>query len=244
MSGYGNINLTLEDEVLTIEIGRIDGETHRGLARVFRDAHHTDAKVVVVTGMNRRFLTPDDYDYEWISSLGGYSDGEAVNREAEDTLRDMIMIDKPMIAKVYAPGAHQLGASIALACDFVYASEDASFSDPHLSEFGLPPGDGGTILWPARIGLTKAREFLMTDRVATASEAVEIGLINRAVPTEELDSEVARLVDKLKSYDYSALRITKKSLNLHLVQSFVSVGYATSAAEGMRMVGGIAKIAG
>ena len=86
-------------------------------------------------------------------------------REAEDILRDQINCDKPTIAKVYAPGAHSMGASIALACDFVYASDDATFSDPHLSGFGVPPGDGGALLWPARIGLSRAREFLMTDRL-------------------------------------------------------------------------------
>ena len=38
-----------------------------------------------------------------------------------------------------------MGASIALACDSVYASDDATFSDPHLSGFGVPPGDGGAL---------------------------------------------------------------------------------------------------
>lgn len=88
----------------------------------------------------------------------------------------------------------------------VYAADDATFSDPHLSGFAVPPGDGGALLWPARIGLTRAREFLLTDRVAIADEAVEIGLINkRPVPAESLDAEVDALVAKLKSYDTFAL---------------------------------------
>jgi enoyl-CoA hydratase len=240
VSDYGDINYTIEDDVLTIEIGTIDGATHEGLARVFRDAHHSEAKIVVVTGKDRRFLTSDNFDFEWISTLDSYDKLDQLNREAEDILRYSILIEKPTIAKVYAPGAHGIGASIALACDFVYASSDATFSDPHLSGMGLPPGDGGSVLWPARIGLTRAREFLMTDRVANAVEAVDMGLINRAVATEHLDDEVDLLVEKLKSYDYSALRMTKKSLNQYLQHTLLTVGLSTSSAQAKRMVGGLA----
>jgi enoyl-CoA hydratase len=238
MSDYGQIDVTVEDDVMTIAIGMIDGPTHKGLAEVFRDAHHSDAKVVIVTGRGRKFLSPADYDREFIKTVQGYDFIVETNlRESEDTLRYSVMIDKPMIAKVHAPGAHQLGASIALACDFVYASTDATFSDPHLSGFGVPPGDGGTVLWPARIGMTRAREFLMLDRVATAEEAVEIGLINKAVPADELDAEVDRLAEKLKSYDYSALRYTKKCLNLYVQHSLLTVGYSTINAETLRIAG-------
>ncbi|MFB9858732.1 enoyl-CoA hydratase/isomerase family protein [Paenarthrobacter aurescens] len=241
MSDYGDINFTIEDDVLTIEIGTIDGATHEGLARVFRDAHHSEAKIVVVTGKDRRFLSSDNFDFEWISTLDSYDKLEQLNREAEDILRYSILIEKPMIAKVYAPGAHGIGASIALACDFVYASSDATFSDNHLWGMGLPPGDGGSVLWPSRIGLSRAREFLMTDRVANAVEAVDMGLINKAVATEDLDVEVDQLVEKLKSYDYSALRMTKKSLNQYLQHTLLTVGLSTSSAQAKRMVGGLSR---
>jgi enoyl-CoA hydratase len=237
---YGDINVTVEDDVLTIELGTIDGPTHEGLARVLRDAHHSDAKIVVLTGQGRRFMTGENYDLAWMQTLGTYGKLAQLGREAEDILRYSIMIEKPMVAKVFAPGAHGLGASLALACDFVYASVDATFKDDHLSGMGLPPGDGGTVLWPARIGITKAREFLMTDRVASAAEAAEIGLINKAVPTEQLDAEVDALVEKLKSYDYKALRMTKKSLNQYLQHNLLTVGLSTSYAQASRMVGGLA----
>jgi len=234
---YGQIDVTVEDDVMTIEIGMIDGATHAGLARVFRDAHHSDARIIVVTGRGRKFVSPEDYDAEYIKSVHGYDTIENNLREAEDIFRYSIMIEKPMIAKVYAPGAHQLGSSLALACDFVYAADDATFSDPHLSSFGLPPGDGGAVLWPARIGMTRAREFLMLDRVATAAEAVDIGLINKAVPAEDLDAEVDAVVEKLKSYDRSSLRMTKKCLNLYLQQDMLTVGNASFWAESMRIIG-------
>lgn len=152
--------------------------------------------------------------------------------------------EKPMVAKVWAPGAHSLGASLALACDFVYAADDATFSDPHLSGFAVPPGDGGALLWPARIGLTRAREFLLTDRVATADEAVEIGLINKSVPAESLDAEVDALVAKLKSYDTFALKMSKKWLNQYVLQDLNTVGLGMLTAEGMLLAGGALSSAG
>jgi enoyl-CoA hydratase len=207
------------------------------LAEVFRDAHHSDAKIVVVTGRGQKFVSPADYDHDWIATIQGYDKIDHLMRDAEDTLRYSLSLDKPMIAKVYAPGAHQIGSSLALACDFIYASNDATFSDPHLSGFGLPPGDGGIVLMPARIGLTRAREFLMSDRVATAAEAVEMGLINKAVPTEDLDAEVNLLIDKLKSFDYSSLRMTKKSLNQYVQHSLLTVGMSAINAEAKRFLG-------
>ncbi|NVB40963.1 enoyl-CoA hydratase/isomerase family protein [Pseudenhygromyxa sp. WMMC2535] len=238
MSEFGLIDIIETKDVFTIEIGGLDGDTHAGLARVFRKAHESDARVVVVTGKNKSFLAPEQYEFEWVEKLGIYEDMLKIFKEAEDIIRDAINCEKTTIAKVYAPGAHSLGASIALSCDFVYASEDSTFSDPHLSGFGVPPGDGGALLWPARIGLSRAREFLMTDRSCTAKEAVDIGLINKAVPADELDGAVDELVAKLLSYDPLGLKMTKKWLNQYLQQNMNVVGMGTLFAEGMVLASG------
>ena len=195
MSEYGQIEITIENGVFTIEIGGLDADTHRGIARSFRAAHESDeVRVVVVTGKNRSFLNPSMYDVEWVKASAEPSNMRRMFKEAEDIIRNSIGVEMPTIAKVFAPGAHSLGASVALACDFVYAADDATFSDPHLSGFAVPPGDGGALLWPARIGLTRAREFLLTDKSCTAQEAVDIGLINKAGPADEIDAEVDALV--------------------------------------------------
>lgn len=232
-SGLGNITTTLTDGVFTISIGRLDDATHEGLARVFRIAHESDADVVVVTGQDRSFLNPMNYDIEWVKHLAVYKDMLKIFKEAEDIVRDIINCEKPTIAKVYAPGAHSLGASIALACDFVVAAEDASFSDPHLSGFGVVPGDGGSLVWPTRIGLGRAREFLMLDKVATAKEALDIGLINRCVPVEEVDGEVQKMVSKLQSYDKVGTKFTKRWLNQYMRNAMNITGMGSLYAEGM-----------
>jgi enoyl-CoA hydratase len=238
MSEFGLIDITEKDHVFTIEIGGLNGKTHAGLARVFRRAHESDARVVVVTGKNKSFLAPAQYEFDWVKKLGIYNDMLQIFKEAEDIVRDQINCEKVTIAKVYAPGAHSMGASIALACDFVYASEDSTFSDPHLSGFGVPPGDGGALLWPTRIGLSRAREFLMTDKVATAKQALEIGLINKVAPVEQLDAEVDALIAKLLSYDPLGLKMTKKWLNQYLQQNMNIVGMGSLFAEGMVLASG------
>ena len=72
MSKYGQIDVSIKDDVFTIEIGGMDGATHNGLARVFRDAHESDAKVVVVTGKNRTFLSPDKYAFNGWQAAAAY----------------------------------------------------------------------------------------------------------------------------------------------------------------------------
>jgi enoyl-CoA hydratase len=229
----GNITTTLENGVFTIEIGRLDGPTHAGLAKVFRIAHESPADVVVVTGQNRSFLNPTNYDFDFVKSMTVYNKMLQIFKEGEEIPRDIMNCEKPTIAKVYAPGAHSLGASVALACDFVVAAEDASFSDPHLSGFGVPPGDGGSLVWPTRIGLGRAREFLMLDRIATAKEALDIGLINRCVPVDQVDTEVDKIVKKLQSYNPVATKYTKRWLNQYMRHAQNIVGMGSLYAEGM-----------
>lgn len=229
----GNIETTEENGVFTIEIGRLDDDTHRGLSRVFRLAQESSANVVVVTGKNRSFLNPMNYDIEWVKHLATYKDMLKTFKEQQTMIQDIIDCDKPTIAKVFAPGAHSLGASIALACDFVVAAEDSSFSDPHLSGFGVVPGDGGSLVWPTRIGLGRARDFLLLDRVASAKEALDIGLINRCVPVDEVDAEVDKIVAKLQSYDQVGTRFTKRWLNQYMRNAMNIAGAGSLYAEGM-----------
>lgn len=236
-SEFGQIDVTVENHVFLIEVGGLDGPTHAGLAKVFRAAHESDAHIVVITGKNKTFFSPDKYNWDWIKKQRDYKFMLGVVKEAEDIIREQINCEKPIIAKMYAPGAHSLGASIALACDFIFASEDATISDPHCSGFGVPPGDGGALLWPVRIGLGRAKEFLMTNKQCTAKEAVEIGLINRAVPADQLDDEVDTFVDALLSQPQLGLRMTKKWLNQYLHHYMNVVGMGTLAAEALVCAG-------
>ena len=116
---------------------------------------------------------------------------------------------KPTIAQVQ--GYCIMGGIIlATSCDLIVASEDAQFSDrtvrwggPHVQYIGLP--------WD--IGIRKAKEYLFTGDWMSAREAERIGLVNRVVPGEDLETETMKLAERIALQDPFALRLSKASLN-------------------------------
>ena len=119
-----------------------------------------------------------------------------------------------MIAKVNGAAAG-LGATIALYCDVIFASDKARIGDPHV-KVGLTAGDGGSGIWPYLIGFARAREFLYTGEMLTAEKAAQIGLINHAVPEAELDKRVDAFADQLAAGAIRAIQWTKQAVNAPL----------------------------
>lgn len=91
---------------------------------------------------------------------------------------------KPVVAAVNGP-AFGLGFDMAMACDFIMASDSATMSLSFIKR-GLVSDGGGMYFLPRRVGLARAKELLFTGRVVDAAEAVSIGMIDRVVPAEEL----------------------------------------------------------
>src|SRR5207237_9658049 len=73
-----------------------------------------------------------------------------------------------------------LGATVALACDAIVASRTAAISDPHVA-VGLVAGDGGCVVWPAAVGMLRAKRYLLTGDRLTAEDAWAIGLVTALV---------------------------------------------------------------
>jgi enoyl-CoA hydratase len=103
----------------------------------------------------------------------------------------------PIIAAVngFALGG---GCEIALACDFIYASEKAKLGQPEVG-LGVIPGFGGTQRLARRVGLGAARELCYTGDIIDANEALRIGLVNAVVPHAELMTRVRAIADKIAS---------------------------------------------
>lgn len=221
MREYQTLDVELHGDVLRIAFDRPDAKNaanpimHSEMTHVFKDASETDARVVVLTGNGDTFSAGGDIQHmkERIddSSVSPFTDAI---KEAETILSDLISLEKPIIAKVngHATG---LGATLALFCDIVIASEDAKIGDPHV-QIGLVAGDGGAVIWPLLTDIHTAKELLMTGELISAKEAEEIGLINYAVPPDELDDKVDKMVDKLASGPQLAIRYTKKAINNYL----------------------------
>jgi enoyl-CoA hydratase/carnithine racemase len=103
------------------------------------------------------------------------------------------------------------GTNIAAACDFVYATESARFGEVFIN-VGLIPDCGGTFLIPELVGLRTAVELAMTGRIFNSSEAIEMGLITKAVPDGELGTAVNELLDDLAKKPTETLGLTKRAI--------------------------------
>ncbi|MDQ3334302.1 MAG: enoyl-CoA hydratase-related protein [Myxococcota bacterium] len=88
------------------------------------------------------------------------------------------------------------GCELALACDFIHASEQAKFGQPEV-KLGVIPGFGGTQRLPRRVGVSKAKELCMTGDVINASEALRIGLADAVWPHAELMTKVRDLATRI-----------------------------------------------
>lgn len=216
------------------KLNAVDEAMHAELARVFVDASNDpECDVVVLTGAGRAFSSGGDID--WMQKMIDQpASFEKTAREGKQIVFSLLDCEKPVIAKLngHATG---LGATIALFCDVIFASETAKIGDPHVS-VGFVAGDGGAVIWPQLIGYVRAKEYLMTGDLMTASEAASIGLINHAVAPAELDDRVAQFADRLAAGATKAIRWSKMSANIGLKQLAHSIMDASLAYEAMSNV--------
>jgi enoyl-CoA hydratase len=104
------------------------------------------------------------------------------------------------------------GCELALACDFLYASEKAKLGQPEVN-LGVIPGFGGTQRLARRVGLGRARELCMTGDIIGAEEALRIGLVNAVVPHAELLDRVRVVAAKIASKGPLAIAQCKRVLS-------------------------------
>ncbi len=214
-SKYKCIKIDRDGPVLTIALNRpemnaVNAELHYELSQVFADANMDhEAKVVVLTGANKAFCAGGDI--KWMEEMQKPGTFRSIMPEGKKIVMDLIDLEKPVIAKLNGH-AIGLGATIALFCDIIIASEKAKIGDPHV-QVGLVAGDGGAVIWPFLIGMCRAKRFLFTGDLIDASEAATIGLINKAVPPEQLDEEVNKMAQRLAGGALVAINYTKISVN-------------------------------
>jgi enoyl-CoA hydratase len=203
--------------VLTLDNGKVnavDGQMHRELARVFLDAQDDDdSDLVVLTGQGRAFCAGGDTDW-FRQQIDDPRTFRAIAPEAKRIVSSLLDLEKPLICRLNGAAAG-LGATIALMSDVIVAADTAVIGDPHI-KVGLVAGDGGAIIWPQLIGFARAKELLMTGDLLPAADAARMGLINYAVPAEELDAKVDEIAGKILGNPRWAVRWTKTVANIPL----------------------------
>lgn len=240
MRQYNNFLTDTSEQILRITFNRperlnaVNGEVHTELSLIFEDAaKEPDVKCVVLTGTGRAFSAGGDLNF--IKSM--YKNADLIPNlltEARKIIYDLLSIEQPVIAMLNGD-ATGLGATIALFCDIIVASDRARIGDPHVKA-GLVAGDGGAVIWPLLIGMAKAKEFLMTGDLLTAAEAERIGLINRVVPRDDLEQAVMDLARGFVNGPTRAIQWTKRSLNNRLMKEVDQTLELSLALEGHSMM--------
>jgi enoyl-CoA hydratase len=177
------------------------------IVEAFEEFDRNDnVKVIILSGKGRAFAAGADIDE---MSEDGAIDLELLNQFTEwDRLT---WIKKPIIGAVqgFALGG---GFELALCCDMLFAAEDASFGFPEVT-LGVMPGAGGTQRLTKLIGKSRAMEWLLSGDRFTAAQALEWGVINRAIAPELLMEETEKFAKKLASKPPLSIRLIKESVH-------------------------------
>ena len=213
----------VRDRVATITLNRperlnaLTFEVYRELTDTFAALRHEDdVRAVVITGSGRAFCSGGDV-HDIIGELFA-KDMEGLlefTRMTCDLIRNIRALPKPVIASLNGTTAGA-GACIALASDIRIANPSAKIAFLFV-RVGLSGADmGAAHLLPRLVGLAKATEMLYTGDFISAEEAERIGLYNRVVAAEDLESETRGLAERLARGPSFALAITKEMLNREL----------------------------
>ena len=158
----------------------------------------SDVDVLVLTGSDPAFCA--GLDLRELGDSGGNIDPDAQSGPK----RPFPKRSKPLIGAVNGVTVTG-GLELALACDFLVASDRASFADTH-ARVGVMPGWGLSVLLPQAIGVRRAREMSLTGNYIDAKTAEEWGLVNRVVPHETLLEAVYALAGDIRSNDQIGVR--------------------------------------
>lgn len=218
---YNNLILEIKDGIAFLKFNRpkalnaLNSETLDELKAACESLYmNQDVRVVIVTGEGEKAFVAgaDIIEMKDMSAIEGMN----FSQRGHESISMLEKIDKPTIAAVngFALGG---GFEVALACDFIYASENAKVGFPETT-LGILPGFGGTQRAAKIVGLAKAKELIFTGKMISAGEAYEMGLVNKVFPQEKLMEEVMAVAQKIKANGPFGVRLAKECVNnsLHL----------------------------
>jgi len=168
--------------------------------------HADGIGAMVLAGNDRAFAAGAD-----IKEMAAKAPDELRSSDFIQAFARFAALRKPLIAAVsgWALGG---GCEIALACDMIVASETARFGQPEVT-IGVIPGAGGTQRLTRALGKALAMEMILNNRVLTAQEALQFGLVNRVVPVERCLDEAISLAREIASRGPVAVRLAKQMVD-------------------------------
>jgi enoyl-CoA hydratase len=239
--GYETILYATEGPVATITLNRperlntivppMPDEFEQAVKRATVDA---EVKVIVLRGAGRAFCAGYDFGggfHHWDEGLttdGRWDPGKdfmwaTATYGPTQKFFSIWRTPKPVIAQVHGWCVGG-GSDLALAADLIIASEDAQIGTPYSRMWGCYLSG----MWIYRLGLTKAKEHALTGKPLSGREAAEVELVNKAVPFERLEAEVATQAAQLGSLPLSQLAAMKLIVN----QAYENMGLASTQTLG------------
>ena len=213
---YENLLFEVSDNVAIVSINRpkVLNALNAGVLSDLTDAFlrigtDPEIRVVILTGAGEKsFVAGAD-----ISQMPSFDPvkGELFAAMGQEVFNAIQNCPKPVIAAVngYALGG---GTEIAMACDFIYASEKAKFGQPEIN-LGIIPGFGGTQRLPRLTNMAMAMELILTGDLIDAAEAHRIGLVNKVFAADALMDEAKKTAAKIASKGQVAVRLSKECIN-------------------------------
>lgn len=222
---YENIIFKTDDGIATIVFNRpealnaLNDDLLKEFSLALDDiSKNEDIRVLILTGAGEKaFVAGAD-----ITELSTFNSLQAkvFAQKGQKTINKLQELAIPVIAAVngFALGG---GSEVALACDFIYASENAVFGLPEIT-LGIMPGFGGTQRLPRLIGKNMAKEMIFTGKMIKADEAYQIGLANKVCPAKSLMDEVLKTAKTIALKGKVSLRCAKQAVNTGMNSDLVT----------------------
>jgi 2-(1,2-epoxy-1,2-dihydrophenyl)acetyl-CoA isomerase len=172
-------------------------------------AKDDDVGAVVITGNGRAFSAGGDL--KTLEKGFDVVEGRHYLSRSIPWIMQLTQMEKPVIAAVNGLAVGS-GFSIAMMCDFIFASDKAKFGMPYIN-IGLVPDIGAMYFLPRLVGLPRAKELYASGRMLTSNEAFEWGIANRVVGSDHLLDEALAFAGQLARGPRFSIAMTKKILN-------------------------------
>lgn len=213
---FKNLLLDIQNGIATITLNRPDVfnafndemsyELQDALKQVEKDSA---VRVVVLTGSGKAFCSGQDL--KAAAAAGNRSFMDSLHKRYNPIIRAMRNMPKPILCKLNGVAAGA-GCSLALACDMIIASENASLIEVFIN-VGLVLDSGSSYFLPRLVGSNKAFEWATMGTKVSAAEAAQYGVVNKVVKAEELDEAVNQIAAYYASAPTKAIGLMKKMLN-------------------------------
>lgn len=229
MPEYADLLHEVDSHIATITLNRpdrlnaISGPMLESFSRALRDADaDRDVRVIIVTGAGRGFCAGLDLkDLMAGTGIGANGTQDLALQKFDLANSPPVVLhttDKPVVCALNGPAAGY-GMDLALGCDIRVASTEAKLAAV-FTKRAILPESGGSWLLPRLVGWAKAAEIAFKGQTLGAEEALELGLVNRVVPHDQLMAEARKEAAEIAANAPLAVQATKRMMRLGLEETF------------------------